>query len=103
MAHKHESAELLERPPSTLRPALTRLAGYYGGIAIVFAVAMWLMNGLPADPWSRIGRLAPGWLEAGLRMIASVVLVFPLVFVYLRTRTRAKFAHSLLQTVIVLP
>jgi hypothetical protein len=30
-------------------------------------------------------------------------LVFPLVFVYLRTRTRAKFDHSLLQTVIALP
>jgi hypothetical protein len=103
MAPNHESTELLERPPGTLRPALTRLAAYYGGIAVLFAIALWLTNGLPADLWSRIGRLAPRWLEAGLHMIASVALVFPLVFVYLRTRTRAKFDHSLLQTVIVLP
>ena len=32
MAHKHESTELLERPPTTLRPGLTRLAAYYGAI-----------------------------------------------------------------------
>jgi hypothetical protein len=50
-----------------------------------------------------LGWLAPGWVEAGLFMIAAVLLVFPLVFVYLRTRTRTKFDHSLLQTVIVLP
>ncbi|MGH7518806.1 MAG: hypothetical protein ACREOC_15300 [Gemmatimonadales bacterium] len=123
MTHKQQADELLERPPTTLRPALTRLAAYYGAVAVLFAVATWVLSGLPApgleqdiqplesqgalasaaDLWSRLGRLAPGWLHAGLYMLASVLLVFPLVFVYLRTRTRAKFDHSLLQTVIVLP
>jgi hypothetical protein len=36
-------------------------------------------------------------------MIAAFLLVLPLAFVYVRTRTRVKFDHSLVQTVIVLP
>ena len=36
-------------------------------------------------------------------MVAAFLLVLPLAFVYVRTRTRIKFDHSLVQTVIVLP
>jgi uncharacterized protein DUF4956 len=46
---------------------------------------------------------APRWLDALLQMVAAFVLVLPLAFVYVRTRTRVKFDHSLVQTVIVLP
>ena len=46
---------------------------------------------------------APLWLDALLQMIAAFLLVLPLAFVYVRTRTRIKFDHSLVQTVIVLP
>jgi hypothetical protein len=46
---------------------------------------------------------APRWLDALLQMIAAFLLVLPVAFVYVRTRTRVKFDHSLVQTVIVLP
>src|SRR5919108_3333877 len=46
---------------------------------------------------------APVWVDALLQMIAAFLLVLPLAFVYVRTRTRHKFDHSLVQTVIVLP
>jgi hypothetical protein len=46
---------------------------------------------------------APIWLDALLQMIAAFLLVLPLAFTYVRTRTRVKFDHSLVQTVIVLP
>ena len=46
---------------------------------------------------------APRWVDALLQMIAAFLLVLPIAFVYVRTRTRIKFDHSLVQTVIVLP
>jgi hypothetical protein len=46
---------------------------------------------------------APRWLDALLQMVTAFLLVLPLAFVYVRTRTRVKFDHSLVQTVIVLP
>jgi hypothetical protein len=45
----------------------------------------------------------PRWIDALLQMISAFLLVLPLAFVYVRTRTRVKFDHSLVQTVIVLP
>ena len=48
-------------------------------------------------------RGAPIWIDALFQMIAAFLLVLPLAFVYVRTRTRIKFDHSLVQTVIVLP
>src|SRR6185437_6967623 len=79
--------------PAGLAPALTRLVAYYSTLAALFAIVMWLTDGFSL----------PRWLDAGLHMVAAAALVFPLAFVYVRTRTRAKFDHSLLQTVIVLP
>jgi uncharacterized protein DUF4956 len=120
---------MANRPPSgrttppTLWPAVARLAAYYGAVAILFVLATWAVSIVPSRDVAAapeplrghgmlasgealrryLGWLAIGWVEAALFMIAAVLLVFPLVFVYLRTRTRAKFDHSLLQTVIVLP
>jgi len=109
--------------PPDLWPAVARLAAYYGAVAILFVLATWAVSVLPSRDVATapaslrgqgmlasgealrryLGWLALGWVEAALFMIAAVLLVFPLVFVYLRTRTRTKFDHSLLQTVIVLP
>lgn len=120
MANRHPSSR--ETPP-TLWPAVARLTAYYGAVAILFVLATWAVSVLPSRDVATapeplrghgmlassealrryLGWLALGWVEAGLFMIAAVLLVFPLVFVYLRTRTRTKFDHSLLQTVIVLP
>ena len=120
MANRHPSGRA---SPPTLWPPVARLAAYYGAVAILFVLATWAASALPsrdaatapaslrghgmlASPEALrryLGWLALGWVEAALFMIAAVLLVFPLVFVYLRTRTRTKFDHSLLQTVIVLP
>ena len=45
----------------------------------------------------------PRWIDALLQMMSAFLLVLPMAFVYVRTRTRIKFDHSLVQTVIVLP
>ena len=120
MANRHPSGRA---SPPALWPPVARLAAYYGAVAILFVLATWAASVLPsrdvatapeplrghgmlvsAEALRRyLGWLALGWVEAALFMIAAVLLVFPLVFVYLRTRTRTKFDHSLLQTVIVLP
>jgi hypothetical protein len=58
----------------------------------------WLRGQLGLFP-----RGAPIWLDAVVQMIAAVLLVVPVAFVYVRTRTRLKYDHSIVQTVIVLP
>jgi hypothetical protein len=106
------------------RHTLTRLIGYYflaGGLLLLTSAL------LPQDPaphlapaapmpssmggmldWLR-GELAlfpdgaPRWVDALFQMIGALVLVVPIAFTYVRTRTRVKYDHSLVQTVIVLP
>ncbi|MFL5494921.1 MAG: DUF4956 domain-containing protein [Gemmatimonadales bacterium] len=46
---------------------------------------------------------APRWLDAAVQMLGALLLVLPMAFVYVRTRTRHKYDHSLVQTVIMLP
>jgi uncharacterized protein DUF4956 len=46
---------------------------------------------------------APKWVDALVQMTGSLLLVLPLAFTYIRTRTRLKYDHSLVQTVVVLP
>ena len=46
---------------------------------------------------------APRWVDALVQMLGALLLVLPLAFVYVRTRTRLKYDHSLVQTVIMLP
>jgi hypothetical protein len=126
------AAKSSSSPPSGARAAvreigrhtLTRLIGYYiiaGGLLLV-------VSGLvPQNPaphlapqapmpatmggmldWLR-GELAlfpdgaPRWVDALFQMLGAIVLVVPIAFTYVRTRTRAKYDHSLVQTVIVLP
>jgi Domain of unknown function (DUF4956) len=104
------------------RLTVLRLTGYYvmAGILLVCLSALLPQEAIgptpsqpPADmqgamEWFK-GQVAvfptgaPVWLDALLQMIAALLLVLPLAFVYVRTRTRVKFDHSLVQTVIVLP
>ncbi len=46
---------------------------------------------------------APTWLDAVVQMAGALLLVLPIAFTYIRTRTRVKYDHSLVQTVVVLP
>jgi uncharacterized protein DUF4956 len=106
------------------RHTLTRLIGYYvvaGGL-LMLASALLPQNPAPRLPdsaampatmggvldWARSELAlfpdgAPRWVDALFQMIGALVLVVPIAFTYVRTRTRVKFDHSLVQTVIVLP
>ena len=46
---------------------------------------------------------APKWVDALVQMTGALLLVLPLAFTYIRTRTRLKYDHSLVQTVVMLP
>jgi uncharacterized protein DUF4956 len=104
------------------RVTVVRLAVYY----VCAGAALLLITGLfphgPAGPvqaapptdmggalaWIRgqltlFPRGAPVWLDAVVQMAGAMLLVLPIAFVYVRTRTRLKYDHSLIQTVIVLP
>ena len=104
------------------RLTVLRLTGYYVMVGILLLCLSALLpqeaigptpSQPPADMQGAIQwfkgqvavfpRGAPLWLDALLQMIAAFLLVLPVAFVYVRTRTRVKFDHSLVQTVIVLP
>jgi hypothetical protein len=106
------------------RHTLTRLIGYYiigGGLLLLLSALLpqgaapeltpsapmpssmggmldWLRGELALFPQG-----APRWVDALFQMLGALVLVVPIAFTYVRTRTRVKFDHSLVQTVIVLP
>ena len=46
---------------------------------------------------------SPVWVDACVQMTGALLLVLPVAYTYIRTRTRAKYDHSLVQTVVVLP
>lgn len=46
---------------------------------------------------------APTWLDACVQMAGALLLVLPIAFTYIRTRTKVKYDHSLIQTVVMLP
>ena len=46
---------------------------------------------------------APRAVDACVQMAAALILVLPLAFTYVRTRTRLKYDRSLIQTVVMLP
>lgn len=56
-----------------------------------------------ADAMRIAMRELPGWLDAAIQMSSAFLLVLPIAFVYVRSRTRAKYDQSLAQTVVVLP
>ncbi len=46
---------------------------------------------------------APKWVGACVQMLAALLLVLPMAYTYIRTRTRLKYDQSLVQTVVMLP
>ena len=106
------------------RHTLVRLVGYYvlaGGLLLLLSAMLpeHRPSGLGPEapmPSTMSGMLdwfrgqvalfpngAPRWVDALFQMVGAVVLVIPLAFSYVRTRTRVKYDHSLVQTVIELP
>jgi small basic protein len=83
-------------------PTLIRLTAYYLLAGAGLYGLRRLVALLPPAMGSGQGPF-PGWADAALQMISALVLALPMAFVYVRTRTRDKYDHSLVQTVIVLP
>jgi lysylphosphatidylglycerol synthetase-like protein (DUF2156 family) len=104
------------------RVTLVRLTVYYicAGALLLLITGIFPQGaarpGQPAPPTDLGGALAwirselslfpqgtPIWIDAVVQMVAATLLVLPIAFVYVRTRTRLKYDHSIIQTVIVLP
>jgi hypothetical protein len=104
------------------RPTVVRLIVYYlaAGLVLLLITALVPVNGPPvggapgpggmeeALDWMRVQLSlfptgAPRWLDAAVQMLGALILVLPVAFAYVRTRTRNKYDHSLVQTVIMLP
>jgi hypothetical protein len=118
-------AQSARAEPSALRVigrvTVMRLIGYYlaAGLVLLVLTAVFPVNEAPAgasSPVDMSGALtwvrsqlalypkgAPRWLDAAVQMLGALLLVLPISFVYVRTRTRLKYDHSLVQTVIMLP
>lgn len=116
----------MQQPETTriaARRSFRRLFGWYAVVFSVFGGVWWLLSALPPEPQSdatnplmgdgalltpgemleRVSGAAVNWTAALLQMLAALLLVIPLALVYVRTRTRAKYDHTLVQTVLVLP
>lgn len=78
-------------PQGALRPAAAPPTGMEEGLDWL----RWHMGLFPSG--------APRWVDACVQMVAALILVLPIAFTYIRTRTRLKYDHSLVQTVVVLP
>ncbi len=104
------------------RVTVVRLVLYYlvAGAVLLLITAVFpgepAISSGPAPPTEPAGALAwaqselavfptgsPRWVDALVQMLGALLLVLPMAFAYVRTRTRVKFDHSLVQTVIVLP
>jgi flagellar biogenesis protein FliO len=105
------------------RRSFRRLFAWYAVVLSIFGGVWWLLSALPPGPdsdatnpltgdgalltpsemFQRVTGAAVNWTAALLQMLAALLLVIPLAVVYVRTRTRAKYDHTLVQTVLVLP
>ena len=121
MAKKEIGATVQAGPRRLGRHTIFRLVGYYviAGMALLLLTALFplgRMTPMEAAPtgmsegleWLRwrlavLPSGAPRWVDALVQMTAALLLVLPIAFTYIRTRTRLKYDHSLIQTVIMLP
>jgi Domain of unknown function (DUF4956) len=104
------------------RQTLVRLTLYYIGAGLILFLLTALFPGegvsLPQAPaptgftdvlrWLHVRMAvlpsgAPLWVDALVQMLSGLLLVLPMAFVYVRTRTRQRYDRSLIQTVVMLP
>jgi hypothetical protein len=87
-------------------PVLARLVAYY---AVLAGAALILARWLPAP---RVVAAAPAAgplgrpgaaVAAAIAMLGALALVIPVAWTYMRTKPRARYDASLVQTVIILP
>ena len=123
MGKKMSTVEAVTTGPRVIgRQTLVRLTLYYVGAGLILLVLTALFPGggvsvpqtpaptelTDAIPWlrSRMAVLpsgAPLWVDALVQMLSGLLLVLPIAFVYVRTRTRQRYDQSLIQTVVMLP
>jgi hypothetical protein len=77
---------------------VVRLAMYYAALA---AVAWLVARSIPQWGGAWFGDRTPG--GAAVAMLAALALMSPVAWMYMRTKPRANYDASLVQTVIVLP
>ena len=104
-------------PPRAALPVLARLAAYYAALAgVAVFLARWLPAAREAGSLTRLGELSgtapaaagplgrPGAaVAAAVAMLGALTLVIPVAWTYMRTKPRARYDASLVQTVIILP
>ncbi|MEO7986450.1 MAG: DUF4956 domain-containing protein, partial [Gemmatimonadales bacterium] len=121
MAKKTGLTRLLAGPRRLGRLSVVRITTYYlvAGLVLVLLTSLFPQN--PVAPagaaptgmkegveWLRwklamLPAGAPRAVDACVQMAAALILVLPLAFTYVRTRTRLKYDRSLIQTVVMLP
>ena len=98
-------------------PVLARLAAYYAALAgVAVFLARWLPAARETGSLTRLGELSgtapaaagplgrPGAAgAAAVAMLGALTLVIPVAWTYMRTKPRARYDASLVQTVIILP
>lgn len=78
-------------------PIVIRLAGYF---ALVGLLAWWVSQSI--SRWGPyFAEKTPG--AAAVAMLGALALMCPIAYVYMRTKPKARYDASLVQTVIVLP
>ena len=81
-----------------------RALGLVGGVLACYAVLgaiAWVVNGWIPQWETFLGDRKPG--SAVMAMLGALALVGPVAWVYMRTKPKANYDASLVQTVIVLP
>ena len=74
-----------------------RLAAYYAGLVVV----AWLVERAIPQWATLLGERTPG--GAAVAMLGALALMCPVAWMYMRTKPKANYDASLVQTVIVLP
>lgn len=77
---------------------LLPMIGYY----VILGVVAWLAGRLVIPQWGALlGPRTPG--GAAVALLAGLALMSPVAWMYMRTKPRARYDTSLVQTIIVLP